>query len=214
MLRDLRTSYHGVRGIFARYWKAYGGWKAVLTSPYFHASIVLTALLGHLWFNAPWWADAIASLPTMIGFAIGAYAIVLGFGDERFRAILTQRRGGRNSPYVIISASLAHFIVVQLAALFSAFLATSLDFYICDNHALRMALFLFASNCNLIHDWLAPIGNFAGFTLFTYAIATALATAMAIFRLTTLIEREEPPKHTATAPCKTEDEPNNINPRN
>ncbi len=194
MLRDLRTSYRGVRGIFTRYWKAYGGWKAVLTSPYLHGSVVLTVLFGHLWFDASWWTDAIASLPTMIGFAIGAYAIVLGFGDERFRAILTQRRGGKTSPYVTISASLAHFIVVQLLALFSAFLAKSLDFYLCDNHALTMLLSPIIGDCGGAHKWLAPIGNFFGFTLFVYAIATALATAMAIFRLTTLVEKEEVPR--------------------
>jgi hypothetical protein len=194
MLRDLCTSYRGVRGIFARYWRAYGGWKAVLTSPYLHAAILLTGLLGHLWFDAAWWTDAIASLPTMIGFAIGAYAIVLGFGDERFRTILTQRRNGKTSPYVTISASLAHFIVVQLVALFSALLAKSLDFYVCDNHILGALFLTFVSSCDVAHTWLSPIGNFIGFALFVYAIATALATAMAIFRLTTLIEREDPPK--------------------
>jgi len=149
----------------------------------------------------------------MIGFAIGAYAIVLGFGDERFRAILTQRRGGRNSPYVVISASLAHFIVVQLIALFSAFLAKSLDFYVCDNHALHAVLFLFTSDCEVISDWLAPIGNFVGFMLFTYAITTALATAMSIFRLTTLIEREEVPKQAEIASSSTENGPSNAGPR-
>ncbi|MFM0236249.1 hypothetical protein [Paraburkholderia sediminicola] len=205
MWHDLRASYRGVRGIFAQYWKAYGGWKAVLTSPYLHGSVVLTPILGHLWFDASWWTDAIASLPTMIGFAIGAYAIVLGFGDERFRAILTQRRGGRTSPYVTISASLAHFIVVQLAALICAFLAKGLDFYVCDSHILSAILLPILGGCDVVHDWFAPIGNFVGFTLFVYAIATALATAMAIFRLTTLVEREELPKPTENVVSKDKD---------
>jgi len=135
----------------------------------------------------------------MIGFAIGAYAIVLGFGDERFRAILTQRRGGKTSPYVTISASLAHFIVVQLLALFGAFLAKSLDFYFCDNYVLNILLLPIVGDCSAVHKWLAPIGNFFGFVLFVYAIATALATAMAIFRLTTLVEREESPKRPEAA---------------
>lgn len=215
MLSDLRTSYRGVRGIFTRYWKAYGGWKAVLTSPYLHGSVVVTAVFGHLWYDTAWWTDAIASLPTMIGFAIGAYAIVLGFGDERFRAILTQRRGGKTSPYVTISASLAHFIVVQLLALFSAFFAKSLDFYMCDNHVLSVILLPLLGDCDVIHKWIAPVGDFLGFALFVYAIATALATAMAIFRLTTLVEREEPPKRqeTVTSENKESSHPDRSTPR-
>ncbi|WP_296229137.1 hypothetical protein [Ralstonia sp. UBA689] len=192
MLHDLRRSYWGVRGIFSRYWNAYGGKKAVLTSPYLHASIVLAALLCHLWRSSAWWVDPIAALPTMIGFAIGAYAIVLGFGDERFRAVIMLRKNGDTSPYVKISASLAHFIVVQLTALLAALIAKGLDFGLSKSRGLGVLIFRATGNIDFLHDWVAPIGNFVGFALFMYAILTALATAMAIFRLTTLVERNEP----------------------
>jgi hypothetical protein len=197
MLRDLKRSYSGVAEIFARYWTAYGGAKAVFLSPYLHASMVLTTLLGHLWVDAAWWGDAIASLPTMIGFAIGAYAIVLGFGDEKFRSLLTQRRDGKTSPYVTISASLAHFIVVQLVALIAALIGKGLDFGLREDQGVGALVFRAVGSVDFVHEWIAPIGNFLGFALFIYAILTALATAMAIFRLTTLLEREAPARSSA-----------------
>ncbi|MHC6050652.1 hypothetical protein ACYT84_02585 [Ralstonia solanacearum] len=195
MLRDLRRSYQNVGNIFGRYWNAYGRWVAILTSPYLHVSIVLTVILSHLWIRGGWWSDAIAALPTMIGFAIGAYAIVLGFGDERFRAVIMLRRNGDTSPYVKISASLAHFIVVQIAALLAAFIGKGLNFGLNTRKGLGALIFAAVGNIDFVHDWIAPSGNFIGFVLFIYAIATAMATAMAIFRLTTLVERDEPPSN-------------------
>ncbi|MCL9825236.1 hypothetical protein [Ralstonia solanacearum] len=158
-------------------------------------SIVLTVILSHLWIRGGWWSDAIAALPTMIGFAIGAYAIVLGFGDERFRAVIMLRRNGDTSPYVKISASLAHFIVVQIAALLAAFIGKGLNFGLNTRKGLGALIFAAVGNIDFVHDWIAPSGNFIGFVLFIYAIATAMATAMAIFRLTTLVERDEPPSN-------------------
>ncbi|CAM8819317.1 hypothetical protein NCW_01109 [Burkholderia pseudomallei] len=195
MLDDLKNSYCGVGGIFARYWRAYGGWKAVLTSPYLHASVVLTFVLAHLWVGAEWWSDPIAILPGMVGFAIGAYAIVLGFGDERFREIIMTRRNGKTSPYVRISASLAHFIVVQLGALVIAICAKGLNFPLDEGKGIGRVLFAIFGDVSFVHEWVSPVGYFFGFLLYVYALATALATAMAIFRLTTMTERDEEPKN-------------------
>jgi hypothetical protein len=194
MRSDLRKSYRGVRNIFTRYWVAYGKWKAVLYSPYFHAAIILTVMLAHSWLHQPWWKGAIGVLPTMVGFAIGAYAIVLGFGDDRFRAVIMTRRAGKTSPYVTISASFAHFIVVQLGALLACFLADGLDFPLEENEGLGFYINLVFGGVDFVHTWMAPVGYFVGFLLYMYAMTTALATSMAIFRLTTLAERDEPPK--------------------
>ncbi|MDN7752696.1 hypothetical protein [Burkholderia gladioli] len=194
MLSDLKRSYRGVRNILRRYWSAYGGWRAVLTSPYLHASVVITVLLGHLWVDGGWWTDPIAVLPTMVGFAIGAYAIVLGFGDERFRSVIMTRRKGKTSPFVTISASLAHFIVVQLAAFGVALGAKGLDFPLKESEGIGAYVYYAFGSVDFVHKWISPIGYFFGFLLYIYAVATALATAMAIFRLTTMIERDEEPK--------------------
>lgn len=193
MLSDLKQSYCGVIDIFGRYWRAYGGWRAAVTSPYLHASFGVAALLFNTWLYKNWWAEPIAALPTMIGFAIGAYAIVLGFGDERFRQIIMQRRNGKTSPYVRISASLAHFIIVQLAALFIAFFAKSFSFDLTKEKGIGALFTKIFGGFDFFSKWIVPAGDFIGFTFFVYAIATALATAMAIFRLTTIVERDEPP---------------------
>ncbi|CAB3750869.1 MULTISPECIES: hypothetical protein [Burkholderia] len=203
MLGELKESYGGVFEIFGRYWSAYGGWKAVFFSPYFHGAIVLTAVLAHAWVKQPWWSVTIAVLPTLVGFAIGAYSIVLGFGDDRFRDIIMERDEDGPSPYVEISASFAHFIVVQLLALIVAFVANGLDFPLDEKEGIGAFIYSVVGSVEFVHDYVAPVGYFFGYLLFMYAITTALATAMAIFRLTTLAEREKP----AASPAASDDSP-------
>jgi len=62
---DLRRAYvEGVFDVLRRYWCAYGGARAVLLSPYFHAALLLTALLWPYWLRLPWWDVALAAMPS------------------------------------------------------------------------------------------------------------------------------------------------------
>lgn len=191
MFSDLKNAYAGVFAIFGRYWKAYGGWRAVLFSPYLHAALLLTVALNHSWVAEPWWKTASSILPNMVGFAIGGYAIWLGFGDADFRKILTKKKDGGTSPYVVISASFAHFILIQLGALLLSIVADGLDFALDPKCGLGKILFQVFGSVAFVHEWLTPIGNFVGFLLFMYALTSALATSMAVFRLTTILERDD-----------------------
>lgn len=88
--RNTNGMYKGVLNIFGTYWRAYGGWIALLKSPYFHAALVLLALTFHTWTAEDWWEDVTSVLPNLLGFTLGGFAIFIGFGDERFRALLAE----------------------------------------------------------------------------------------------------------------------------
>lgn len=171
------------RKMFAAYWRCYGGWRAITASPYFIAALVITILLFPAWIRAEWWTTVIQILPNIVGFSIGGFAIWLGFGDEKFKALIAEKDFENDiSPYMEVSATFTHFVLVQVAAILAA---------------VGGAAFLDTDNSLSIVGYLASLGpafatpaavvqavyGFFGFLLFTYAIGTAVAAVFAIFEV-------------------------------
>lgn len=164
--------YRGVFEIFKAYWAAYGGSAALLRSPYLHLALLLLALTTPFWMQPHWWEQCLAVLPNLLGFTLGGFAIFIGFGDEKFRAILAADDGAPVNAYVALCATFVHFIVVQSMALLAAVLAKAWWFYAPWMDGLRPALPLLNS-----------LGAAVGYGLFLYALCSVLAATMHIFRI-------------------------------
>lgn len=167
----------GVARAFRAYWKIYGGWHAVFGSPYAYAAAGAAALMAPFWLRPGWWDTVLSILPSLLGFSLAGFAVFLAFGDEGFRKVIGGKRSsdesGEASPYLKFSAAFLHFIIVQILAICASLFAKS--FYmikLTDKHTI------------LFNDAIKPIWWAVGFLLFTYAILSALAAAMAIFALT------------------------------
>ncbi len=190
MFEELKRSYLGVFNIFQRYWLAYGGWKAIVFSPYFHGALLLSLALEHTWADGDWWNTAITILPSVIGFSLGGFAIWLGFGDEKFRQLISHRNDEEPaSPYIELSATFAHFIVIQLIALIAALIAQGTAFSLPLDHWLIGIFEASAMPADLIPTYLAPLFHFFGYLLFVYALMTALAATLAVFRVASWFEK-------------------------
>lgn len=113
---------------FSTYWKAYGGWFALLTSPYLWLSGIFAAACKPIWFDQresgfAWLEWTFAVLPSMVSFSLGAMAIFLALSNRIFLRLV--RQGGAEKSYLmVVAAAFFHFIVVQFATLFSAVLAS------------------------------------------------------------------------------------------
>ncbi len=189
--------YHGTFEIVGRYWKEYGGWSAVLFSPYFHIAAILTFLTSQYWLTQPWWDVALSVLPNIIGFAVGGYAIWMGFGDENFRQRISQRSAlDGSSPYLTVSAAFAHFVVVQLLALLIALFAKASQ---CPLPLLHWISTLVASLGfeGSLREMLRPLLYCIGFLMLVYALMTAFAATFAIFRVSdwfvSIRNQQDPP---------------------
>lgn len=173
------------------YWRSYGGLKALLGSWYLWGSLLGALVVFplaypdfyqlypdlcleypifyHISSNITWFDLTISIIPSMLGFTLAGYTIFLTFGDMKFvSSLMGVFRHNQNlaftSPYKRFSASLAHFVIVQVFAL----------------------IFAVWGNAWKITNSIPAV---VGLWLFAYAIATALATTMAIFRLSRMLER-------------------------
>lgn len=177
--------YADIRELLVRYWKSYGGWPAILFSPYFHFSVLLGLSTFPYGFpeNAPWWDLPLTVLPSLVGFSLGGYAIFLAFGDEKFKRLIAgQDEDGEPSPYLTINTTFLHFIMVQVVGLILAVAAKSTDVRP-NGDIVDIAVYVFG------------VVSYIGFV---YALFLALATTVALYRLVWLHDRHLAASHEGT----------------
>lgn len=160
----------GSKASFTIYWKAYGGKRALLSSRYLHMALILAIVvclyrLGDQDWN--WPSMVLSAIPNMLGFSLGGYAMLIGFGDRKFlKALKGQENDGTPSVYMNVSGAFVHFIVIQVVALLYAVLIISF---------------------NIKHF----IANFIGMTFFFYAICTILAATFAVLNFASWYDKAE-----------------------
>lgn len=157
------SAYRDLKRSFLIYWKAYGGFGSFIRSPYLHFAAAFTAVAWPLWHGtgAPtaWYEIPLSVLPNVLGFTLGGYAILLSFGDESFRKLISgEDPDGSPSPFMILNETFIHFILVQVISIFLALLGKA-----------------WGTGCG----FLAGIG----FGFFVYSVTTAAAAAMAVLNV-------------------------------
>jgi hypothetical protein len=162
--------YKGVASIFKRYWSAYGGWKALICSPYLHLAIVLMALSSIFkgdkvyWFTTP-----LAVLPNMLAITFCCLAIFVAFGGQKFTALLSsptkQNSGKLSNYYKSASTAFIHFIIIQTIGLILASVAST---------------FTQLSSC------VSTIWMVIGYFFFYYALTSVLAVTFEVYRTISL----------------------------
>lgn len=179
-MRDFFTTYRNVGEIAAFYWQLYGGWGALRSSPYLHLALLMTGGTYPFWWPHPapagqsppaaqpppaapppdqWFQLSLDILPSMLGFTLGGYAILLAVGDEGFRETISgEGTEGEPSPFINVNATFIHFIIIQALAL------------------------MYAIVCKA---WEADSGVIAaiGCCLLYYSILSGLAAGLSVFRL-------------------------------
>lgn len=140
------------------YWTIYGGLPALAGSPYLHLSILLTLFCIFLGEDKISAADiAVSVLPNLLGFTVGALAIVLAFSSADAFVILAEE-GYPQSFFMNLTANLVHFILVQVVALICGLVAKVTNIKALDTFSL---FFLF---------YAVLVALAAGFQLFKTAI--------------------------------------------
>lgn len=165
---NLFNPWKGVFRSFALYWRAYGGWSSFFKSPYLHIAIFISAITYPVWLcsskESVWFDITLSILPNLLGFTLGGYAILLAFGDEKFRRLISVNdKEGEISPFMVINGTFVHFIMVQSFAILLSIVGNA---------------------------WSIKTGVMAwlGFTFFLYSIMTGIAAALAILNIASWFE--------------------------
>jgi hypothetical protein len=139
--------------ILREYWRVYGGFSSLVKSPLVWASAILTVLLVREVIQEKWADVPFSVIPSLLGFTIGAMAIVLALPSTRLFKVIADE-GAPDSYYMGIAARFVHFVFVQVACLLFAFFfkMTSLQ-----------------------------IAGFVSAFFLIYAILTAAAVALSLF---------------------------------
>jgi uncharacterized membrane protein len=161
MPREMRPRAPASAEPFIRYWRIYGGWRALVTSPYLLVALVLTGICYPYW-SKPGTASAdlaMTVIPSIMAFSLGGMAIILAFSGGRFFNLIRQD-GEEKSLFMTVIANFFHFLTIQTLALISALivLAFPLD--------------------------KAPSG--IAFFFLAYSVTSAVASAAALFNVSRL----------------------------
>ncbi|MDD2466143.1 MAG: hypothetical protein PHI97_19255 [Desulfobulbus sp.] len=161
MHQEWQKPYKAIYKIFRRYWRVYGGFKSLVYSPYLHLSILLFLLTWPFWDfekDGAWFDFVLAITPSMLGFTLGGYAILLAFGNEAFQKAISGDDHDGSSPFITIIAAFTNFLILQIIALLLAI---------------------------VFKAWGVIFGPLAwlGFLVFLYSVSSALAAVMAVFQL-------------------------------
>ena len=154
----IKEEYDSLKNNFSDYKALFGTIDETLYSPYFHFACVLSIIT--VWVpekTTEWQSIAQDILPDMLGFSLGGYAVLISFGDTKFRQYLAKKKpnGGNNSLFMLLNGVFVHFIIAQLLAIIIAVLLSTLNI---DN----------------------IIINIIGCTVFYYAISFCVAVAFEI----------------------------------
>ena len=166
LFRDIKKQYKGTCESWGLYWGIYGGWKSIIRSTYFWGAFFLTIICYPIWLTGSkdwaWFNVCNSILPNVLGFTLGGYAILLAFGSSRFMELIAGSDPDSDdepaSPFMMFNATFLHFIVVQVLSIVLSIISLAWD--------LRTGCFAFA-----------------GFLCFIYALAIAIAAALAILNM-------------------------------
>ncbi|EKQ6319294.1 hypothetical protein ACOAQZ_27340 [Pseudomonas aeruginosa] len=171
---EVKGSWSSVFEVWGSYWKLYGGWRALLVSPYFHVAIFCTAICYRFWSRPEWWETVISVAPTFLGFTLAGLAIFFSVSDEGFKRIIAYKDSDSpSSPFLDIVVAFVNFVVWQGAAFLMALIAKSLFFIWATAPRFYLELLPF----------LNVLGWGFGFLIFAYSSLLLLAATFSIFRV-------------------------------
>jgi len=164
------------------YFRAYGGWKAVRTSPMTWLSVIITALNYHRWISSEWIDLTYSLVPSLLGFSLGTYSILFSIVTARMRRTMSELKGDTGDSYLaIVNSTFFHFIFVQILAMMWAM--------VFDSHLgsdLQKIIQYESDLFSLFSSGARYLASYIGFFLLTYSFLLTLSAALAVYGLATL----------------------------
>lgn len=148
----------------------YGGFIKFIKSKYLWAAALLLVPTYSSWSKPGWWDVVLTVTPSLLGFTIGGFALILAFGDEKFRSLVA--RAGKDEGVGVLEELIATFlifIVVQSVGLIAA---------ICCKGLWESSIVIWYPPI-----WLGAIAWAGSYLIFLYGLMMTIAAARWIHML-------------------------------
>jgi hypothetical protein len=167
-----------------RYFHDYGGLAAVLGSPLFLASVLISGLSYRSWITNSWTSLVESVIPNLLGFSLGTYALLFSLISPRIRLALRTLKNQNDVRYLDeMNATFLHFIIVQIICFLWSFLYKQSLFYDLSQIIANIA----PSPWNLF-PYMAAMGGFMGVSLLIYSVLLVIGSSLTVYRIARIID--------------------------
>lgn len=169
-----------------RYLNDYGGARAIFGSPFLALALLLAAISFQRWDSQEWKELALATIPNLLGFSLGTYALLFSLISQRLKKALREVKNSRGVAYLDeMNATFFHFIFMQVLTF--AWIIGSNATFVTDIHNFLMN----NSLCPVgFMPFLRAVSNIFGMTLFFYSFFLVIAASLTVYRIARLADDE------------------------
>lgn len=179
--------YRAFSSRLLRYFRAFGGWRAILFSPIFNASIIVSLISYEAVVKYQWVQSVQSILPNLLGFSLGTYSVVFGIITPKLKTALKEVKNNDGITYFDeIGSTFFHYIFIQSITIIYSFVFSSNIFY-------EARMWLIDEDL-LIYVWficsvriISLVLSFIGMTMLCYSILLVIAAALAVFRISSIV---------------------------
>lgn len=167
-----------------KYFRDYGGWSAIFTSPFAILAVILGGVSYSSWGDSKWTDLVFQVMPNLLGFSLGTYALLFSLMSNPIKNALKNIKNKNGVLYIDeLNATFLHFIFMQILSFLWAYSYS--QHIISDVHD-------YLKNTSVCHWDFMPLlrdfGSFVGISLFLYAFLLTLAASLAVYRIARLSE--------------------------
>jgi len=166
-------------------YRVYGGPTAFFRSAYLWTAVFLCFVTRDSLKNGAWAETVLDYMPSLSGFTIAAFAIVLAvFRPQEMRAL--SGSGDTASPLSRIAATVTHAVVVQLMAIVLAAASSSASLTAVSEFCVVQTCF---ENISSIEESLGQFFSVFGLFLGWYWLLLVLAAVLSLFRIVLIVAK-------------------------
>lgn len=174
----------------------YGGIKAVIKSSYFWVAVFFSALSYKSIFDFSWVDITLGVMPSLTGFTIAAFAIILAILDmEMLKKLMVPDSRG-HSPISSIASSIGHAVFIQVSSLILAIAFKIVDLGDLVAFIQENVLCINRSPTGFLKfiEWSTNTFSGLGLLLTFYGVILVLAAILSIVRMQLIIAASAKPK--------------------